>query len=243
MLICQLQTISYSQQENTEYLNDISDLVATSGKGFQIQIGTGVSWTKNNEANNYLYNLPYVIPRFAFNDHWGIQGEIGIDLNQTMIGGQQSIYQAQVSDLSFGAVYEFDPELQMGIFNQFSVNLTNTILFSAEDNFYSELDLNSSTPLSKRTELDYTIGYGYQVNANASGVYTLEIDYYLSPKIKVELSNNGQWNWLDFKDSFIHAAELEILFLSKANRQFNLGFLKGINYSFNYIGLTFIQNL
>lgn len=229
------------ENQKNKYLDDISDLVGTAGKGLQIQTGVSLSWSKDNKTKNSQYNLPAIIPRYAFNEHFGLQGQINLNINQIK-KDQQTATKTGIDSFTLGAVYEFNPDYKFAIFNQFSINWDNTFALNDNETFYSELDLNFSTRLNERAELDYTLGYGFQESNPNMGIYSFELDYYITHNLLIEIANNGQWNWNNIASSFQHAVAIDLAFLTEQKRQFNLTFIKGINYNFNAIGFSYTQN-
>src|SRR6187401_79607 len=105
MFLCLLPTFAYAQKMKIRYLDDISDLVATSGKGFQLQLGTGISWLRDGDTKYHQYNIPSIVPRYAFNEHFGLQGEISLEINEETTDGQETNSQTEISDFIIGSVY------------------------------------------------------------------------------------------------------------------------------------------
>ncbi len=233
-----------TSETESEYLPDVSDLVALHQKGFQIQLANLMTIEEEEEINTKDESIlvPIVIARFAFNDHWGLQSNLAYSISNFLIEDEVVSRDDMFKPFKIGAVYELDEDKGFWIFDQFTFNLDNEIPVNDDQEFGSILSTNWSTLLTKneRAELDYVFGTGVFEEGRWVGKYNFELDYYLSKAILLEIGNDGDWNWTGDDRDFETNLAFDLAFLSKYQYQFNLRYKRGLNHEMNQFGFSMI---
>ncbi|WP_264563864.1 hypothetical protein [Flavobacterium sp. N3904] len=240
LIFITVKSFSQNNKETQLYLDDLSDLTNINHQGLALQLGTNVTWFKTGEEKNTQFAVPSFLVRYAFDSHFEIQGQTSLNITKVK-SNTFSESNTEINPYTFGALYQFNPDFKILILDQFTVNYYFTAFFDDPNEYISEIDLNFSTKINEKAEIDYSIDYLNYYHSTDLFVLSLELDYYLSPKTLIEISINGQKTLAYFKESLDTFTAIDLTFLSNRKHQFNINYIRDFTQKSNYIGLLYTK--
>ncbi len=244
-LLLGLLAINIQAQEESEkseesmFLEDPSDPVLPFGEGFQAQILGQYATDSEEEFRHDSYWAPSILMRYSLKDQWVFEGQFKNEIQWQEVAENSSIRRNHVAPLNLNVVYAFQPDFGFWVFREFSIKTLNELPVSEDQIFSTQWNLNWLTEINERWELDYTAGYTFKKDENVLN-YNIELDWYWGPKVILEIGNEGEWS--PSEKEYDSKLFLDLAFLSRYEKQFNLYTRLGLTNSYSEFGCMLVYN-
>ncbi len=229
-----------SQGIEVEYLEDPTDPILPFGQGLQAQFLGQFSTLGEEDIRVDSYWAPSIMLRYSLKDQWLFEGQFKNDISWTEISEDTALRTNHIAPINANILFAPDREWGFWVFKTFSFKTINEIPVSKNQHFTSEWDVNWLTEINERIELDYRFGYKFNAEEENNFAYNLEVDFYIGPRVLLEVGNEGEWS--SVKDSYDSKLFIDLAFLSKYEKQFNLYTRLGLTDSYSEFGCMLAYN-